>query len=296
MTGRPAVSDRTLIFLHLPKCAGTTLKLILLRQYGLASVQHIVRERIDAFAAAPEAEKRKLRAVGGHMPFGLHQHLPQPCTYITLLRHPIDRLVSLYYHVLRQRTHYLHDVVENGRMTLADCVSNGISVEFDNGQTRDLAGEGIVAQAFAYNNVPYGQCSPALLTRAKQHLADHFVVAGLSERFDETLLLTARALGWTQAPYYSKENVGRNRPANGGGPLPKATVSCIERYNALDFELYEYVSKRFDEQMTQDGAGLAWAVRKFRIANASTGKLRLLSWQAQRILAARRSARQPVER
>jgi Sulfotransferase family len=31
------------------------------------------------------------------MPFGLHKILPQPATYITVVREPIDRMISAFY-------------------------------------------------------------------------------------------------------------------------------------------------------------------------------------------------------
>ena len=43
------------------------------------------------FAQIPPARLRKTRMFKGHMLFGLHEILPQPSTYITVLRDPVDR-------------------------------------------------------------------------------------------------------------------------------------------------------------------------------------------------------------
>lgn len=41
-------------------------------------------------------QKRGKQVIGGHMPYGAHEFLG-PCEYVTILRHPVDRVVSHYY-------------------------------------------------------------------------------------------------------------------------------------------------------------------------------------------------------
>ena len=41
----------------------------------------------------------------GHVFYGVHEHIPQPTEYITVLREPIARVVSMYNHVLRRPEH-----------------------------------------------------------------------------------------------------------------------------------------------------------------------------------------------
>ena len=111
-----------MIFLHLPKAAGTTLHMILDRQYGPDEAFTIdgqrVRESIEVFKQLPESERARIRALKGHMAFGPHHHLPRPAIYVTLLRDPVRRLISHYHNVRRHPAHYLHDQVMAGQMSL----------------------------------------------------------------------------------------------------------------------------------------------------------------------------------
>src|SRR5437879_12837060 len=103
--------DRTVIFIHIPKTAGITLRYIIEAQYEHAGHDKIDGERIAEsvaeFRRLPESEKQNVRVLTGHMPFGLHEAMPQRCHYVTLLRDPTERTISHYYFVFREPTHYL---------------------------------------------------------------------------------------------------------------------------------------------------------------------------------------------
>jgi len=90
--------EKTVIFVHLPKCAGSTLNRILLRQYKLSETYALagrsVRDSFLELKRLPEEKKGGIRLLYGHMHFGLHEHLPQPCVYFTLLRDPVERVIS----------------------------------------------------------------------------------------------------------------------------------------------------------------------------------------------------------
>jgi hypothetical protein len=139
------IDYKSLIFLHIPKAAGTSLHRIIGRQYPQPSIFSIdgadVYGSIEEFKGLSESQRARIACLKGHMPFGLHRYLPQPCAYITFLRDPIDRIVSHYYFVLRTPSHYLYEQVTSQRMTLDDYVRSGISGELSNGQTKLLAGD-----------------------------------------------------------------------------------------------------------------------------------------------------------
>ena len=99
-------AERTLIFVHIAKTAGTTLKRILEKIYRRDSIVTVTRDLeskdinnilVDDFKRLSPQEKRKIRFIRGHLPFGLHQYINNPYDYITMLRHPVERAVSWYY-------------------------------------------------------------------------------------------------------------------------------------------------------------------------------------------------------
>lgn len=246
-----------LIFLHIPKAAGSTLHPVLERHYSKRSYRTIsLPEQLEAFKEMPHAARRHIRLLKGHMPFGMHAHLEGRSRYVTLLRHPAERVVSHYYYVKRRPGHYLHHHIADG-MNLADFASAGLSGELDNGQVRLLSGHD--------QDIPPGQCTRDLLDNAQRNIEQHFAVAGLTERFDESLALMAITLGWHWTPYYLNRNVTQDKPV--ARQIDPAALAAIEAANPLDFELYDWVSQRFQHQITRRQPEIDTRVAQLHRAN-----------------------------
>lgn len=258
MSGVPRGPEAVLFFVHIPKTAGMTLVRILERQYGPESVFFLDNDRLAESGRELESLSRTgtrpLRVVRGHVPFGSHRFVARPVTHVTLLRDPVARVVSHYRYVLRTPGHFLREAVVSRSISLEDYADSGLSCELDNGQTRLLSG--------AADSVPFGRCGEELLAAAKQNLREHFAVAGPTERFDETLCLLKRRLGWTYCSY-APENVA---PEPGEGPSPAARAA-IEARNRLDLALYREVVARFDERIAGEGAGFAEELAQLRRLN-----------------------------
>ena len=230
-----------LIFLHIPKAAGSTLHPVLERHYSKRAYRTItVPQQLEAFKQLPQTKRSRIRLLKGHMPFGMHTHLEGRSRYVTLLRHPAERIVSHYYYVKRRPGHYLHHHLAAG-MGLAEFASAGLSGEMDNGQVRLLSGHD--------QDIPCGQCTRDLLDTAQRNIEQHFAVAGLTERFDESLVLMAIELGWNWTPYYLNRNVTEDKPV--AKQIDPVALKAIEQANPLDFELYEWASRRFQTQLAR---------------------------------------------
>jgi glycosyltransferase involved in cell wall biosynthesis len=239
------MSYRNLIFLHIPKAAGTTLHSILEGHYPPSSCYSIYDpdEAAKEFVQWPRERREPIRLLKGHVAFGLHESLIGETTYITLLRDPVDRIMSHYYYAKRMPSHYLYNKITERTMSLQDYASAGLTDELDNGQVRLLAG------IASDKSVPIGACDTNLLNLAKSHIERHFCVAGLSERFDESLALMAIQLGWDWTPSYESLNVTPERP--GKGQVDPAARAAIERANPLDCELYAWAKHRFEALLDQ---------------------------------------------
>jgi len=258
--------QQALIFLHIPKAAGSTLNQIIQRQYGpeAAFSVYVGDEEIRGVVnQLPAERKRLLRVLGGHMSFGLHELLPQPSTYMTILREPVDRLISFFYYVLRSPDNDHHHLVTSRQLTLKEYILSGMLP--DNGQTRRLAGIDQPSRRAPLNDPP---CSTDHLQIAKRNLQKYFAVVGLSERFDETLLLLKRTLGW-RTPFYVKTNVTRDRLSR--EDIPEDTLRVLREHTALDVELYEYAQQLFQEQIRQQGPGFARELATFKLLNRLYG-------------------------
>jgi hypothetical protein len=248
----------TVIFLHVTKTAGTTLAHVAQQQYP---PHRFLRTDYDfttfraRLAMMADDEKQTIDCLFGHMAFGLHRFLPRRAVYATMLRDPVDRVISHYYYALNATDHPLHRRVVDARMTPEDYLLSGMLAELNDGQVRLLS-------AARNAGIPYGSVPRELLEVAKRNLRDHFAVVGLTERFDASLLLFGKALGWTNL-HYVKLNVTPGRPSR--SRVSAALPRLIERYNALDVELYEYARGLFTAQLSRHAVTPA-AVIGFRMA------------------------------
>jgi hypothetical protein len=253
-----ALEKRTLIYIHVPKAAGTTFSDIIEQNYPPREVLTILHQpgrTIEDFMRQPIEERQRPRVIKGHFPFGLHEHVPRPCTYITILRDPVARVLSHYYYVLRTPEHYLYDKVAGSKMSLAKYVGSPVTTELDNGQVRMISGCG--------RFIPIGQCGQQHLQQAKENLQKHFLFAGLVERFDETLLILGRFLEWKNLFYTRKNVTDHSDPF----AVDLSVLQTIREKNSLDVELYAFVRNHFDAQ----AAPLASELKAFREANSRTG-------------------------
>jgi hypothetical protein len=83
-----------LIFLHIPKTAGTSFNHILRDIYGKSFY------RVKPGGKWRKAKRLPVstRCVTGHMPYGIHKKWKlEDFQYVTLLRYPVDRIISLWW-------------------------------------------------------------------------------------------------------------------------------------------------------------------------------------------------------
>ncbi len=234
-------SPEAVIFLHLPKTAGTTVNRLIEWEYPLKemySVDPVLFQWSAAhLRALPPERLRKIRMFKGHMVFGLHEVLPQRATYITVLRDPIDRVISAFYFMRSYKLHPLYWKMRRETWSLEDFVRNA---QRDNVQSKIVAGAKFEAP-----------CTREIVETAKNNLRRHFSVVGLSARLEESLALMKLRFGWKLSSY-SSFNVTRSRPKK--RDLPQATLDLIHQKNAFDIELYECAEEIFEKAVQQKAA------------------------------------------
>ncbi len=250
----------TTVFLHIPKTAGTTLNRILERQYR-RNEYYMVMENVSLnsgplqhFINLPESKRASLRLLAGHMPYGVHQHLPAPTTYFTILRKPYERILSLYLHALRDPNHNLHDAISD--LSLNEAIELQKNLAFDNFQTRLLSG--------TWNKVPFGVCDQEMLQKAKNNLRRYFSIVGIIDRFDEVLLLLQKRFNW-RSVYYARQNV--SRPHQRRPMVTAETIELINQNNQLDHELYQFASALCARQIKQEGMQFERKLKRFQVIN-----------------------------
>lgn len=227
------------MFLHVPKTAGTTLVGVIEREYGVERIARVYGGEfgipVEELLGWPARRRRAVRAVVGHLPYGVAEHLPGRSVYATLLRDPVDRIVSHFSYALTQPSLVsLHDI-DPAHPSLEQHVTGSPLRHLVNDAQTGLIGGDVSLRA-----VEPGERE---LERAMERL-DRHVVFGVQERFDESLLHLARTFGW-DLPVYTTVNVTSPRPAIEA--VAPATRAVIEEHNALDRRLYDHAKARFDE-------------------------------------------------
>jgi hypothetical protein len=237
--------SETVLFLHIPKAAGTTLDRIAERHYPASQRYRLgahAQAGIEAFNNLTSAERSRFRYLAGHFPFGVHEQVPGDWAYLTFLREPLDRVASFYYFVRNDPGHYLTQaMMPRHKTSLRAFLEESRVPMLDNGQTRQLAGD--------WGEIPFGECDESLLEKAKSNL-DRIAVVGLSEFFIPSLLLAADRFGWTRLGYHA-QNQTRNRPPK--ETLDDPTRETLQKLNTLDQELYAYAKQRFEQDCQKEG-------------------------------------------
>ena len=268
-----------LLYLHIPKTGGTTLSACIYNHWHAAGEYYVGEEGYlhsgiyyfpigffkDPGLAIPQSVlhglgRPDLRAVLGHFRFGLHEYVSRPCTYITVLRDPVERVWSLYHHVCGR----------DSDVNPVEFATNPPYIEVDNDQTRRISGL----------EPRLGHCTRATLERAMDNLRRHFSVVGITERFDESLILLKRVFGWQGGLGYYPKNQTRGK--RGTTSLTREAVDAIRARNALDIELYDFANELLDEAIASQGASFRDELAGFTAWKDAWHRELAEKWEAQR--------------
>lgn len=260
-----------LVLVHIPKTAGTTLGSLLLHHYcerfrrvDMSGVHahadgdrlEVTRygaggtvERIERFPLAAHVE-----AVSGHIPVGLLGLLPPAERHVTILRDPVERTLSQYYHLVGRRAVWRHEWLPapTPELRLGDAIGERSYIP-DNLQTRMLCGLVSVEQPLPGD----------ALERATRALRERFTHVGTTERFEELVALLNLDLGWPTV-LYERARVNEVRPR--GRNVPPEEIRLAEEANELDRELHTEAARLQAEAVERAGPELETELEVLRLA------------------------------
>jgi hypothetical protein len=252
-------------FLHIPKTAGTTFSAAVLQKlFDLAEI--CLSYDYPEILPIPPAELAKFRLFRGHFYYFFHRLLPAKPVYLTFLRDPIERTLSLYDHICRDPAHFQHNAMRSLKDGLRDAVRSPellppnfqvTALACDLDPVRTMA-EARAAHPGGLNeySVIYGEMTKRPPTRDDLAIAcqrlEEIEFVGIVERFDESVKLLCSTFGW-KVPEYESMNIAPTRTRREG--IAPDILEALMRAHELDFELYEFAKSLFSRRVSRMGFG-----------------------------------------
>ena len=247
------------IHLHIPKTGGTTLRDIIQRQYRSEKILMIpkLEESENILKEVSTSQINQLKLIQGHLKYGIHNHFYRRAKYFAIIRDPINRVLSTYYYVLSQKNNPQNLSTSNNQMTIYDFVQSGVNPFLINGQTQLISGK--------TSNIDNSIIeSEELFSLAKENIANDFLFLGITEMFDETILILKNMLGW-HMPYYSIANRTKKKP-NYDAVNP-TIISFIKEHNQLDIKLYNITKTSLLNRIAEENDIFQNRINKFKKIN-----------------------------
>ena len=247
------------IHLHIPKTGGTTLRDIIQRQYQAEKILMIPKldESEDILKEVSTSQINQLKLIQGHLKYGIHNHFHRRAKYFAIIRDPINRVLSTYYYVLSQKNNPQNLSTSNNQMTIYDYVQSGVNPFLINGQTQLISGKtGNIDNPIIK--------SEELFSLAKENIANDFLFLGITEMFDETILILKNMLGW-HMPYYSIANRTKNKPNYDA--VDPTIISFIKEHNQLDIKLYNFTKTSLLNKIAEENDIFHNRINKFKKIN-----------------------------
>ncbi len=240
------------IFVHIPKTAGSTVRSILRKQYDENEICFGNNEEVTSrLQTMCEKDLEKIKCFHGHFHYGIHQYLSnKPYVYYTMLRDPIEHVISEYFYVLRKPNNFAYEKVKDMSFEEFICTEE-FKDRTSNRQTFFISG---------------GQENNLFL--AKENL-EKFSIIGITEMFDESLFLIGKELGWKDISY-RKKNVTKKRPQI--DEFPKHVKEIIEENNQFDMELYRYAKELLEKRIEGLGSKEKNELRQYLLSQRARNR------------------------
>lgn len=228
---------KKILFDHIPKTAGSALHAVLTGWYGADKITPHLRgiSLKDALTSYPYAH-----AISGHFVPLPGTNLPSEFVKVSIIRDPVDRLISLYYHnrvdvngasspdVFLAKQYDFLDFLELNDAAVMDLYSNA--------QVRHFA-------SFSSEFYSGAEISKERLFQLAVNFAEQFDLIGVYEEFEDFVALVAIKIGVSKWHDVEMVNVTSKRPR--ADEISIQLWDKIAALNQLDVEFYRFIKHRF---------------------------------------------------
>ncbi|MCP3028403.1 sulfotransferase family 2 domain-containing protein [Halobacillus sp. A5] len=206
-------------FLHIPKSGGKTMWKILEEQKEQILVWHGKYFKI----------------------------LKKPTVYFTILRNPVERVISTYFYIRSYERDPLHEQVKN--MSFQKFLSYMKDENIRNKQYHKRDIRSIRYRTVNLTTRYLSGGDPDNLKMANYNLNHYFTEVGFTERFSESLFFLKEHFGWEDTLKIKQVNRTQNRPKS--TEIPPEIIKEIKRLNHNDEALYKQARRKFEDRLVK---------------------------------------------
>jgi len=251
--------NRTIIFVHILKSGGTSLSHSVRIANNYTKDEYLIwpydirNTDPEYFSQWPLEKREKLKYIAGHVHFGIHKFIQNPTTYITMIRHPLERILSAISQATQTKQatgnspwRYFQAGIKRIKLNeIGNKNIDTISFYLCNHATKMLSG------AYQDNPIPYIKMTREHLERAKENIENHFSFVCCTEDLDNNWEKIAKKFDWHW--HQDQEIRERHRHINHGieqkilaNEISLSLRDQILEENQLDIELYDYIKQHSD--------------------------------------------------
>lgn len=260
-----SINKKPVVFLHIARCGGSTLNNLMdlhisNAQILRANLLHREGDCVEGIAGhsgAPVSYKKDLgryKFVSGHNNLDDLLAIFPTAAYITTLRDPVKRVVSLYNY---WRSHKPAFIKQNGLRgpALARSMTLEAFIELDEPVVRYAVQNGMTRQLFRGLTSEFEGSEEDLAAQGVARI-DRFAFVGLTDMFDLSVWLLCETLGWAYPVEFEdanryEQNLGNKvlfESVDRTPPSP-ALQARIRELNSIDAVLYQYAARRFESDI-----------------------------------------------
>ena len=249
-------NNNTLYFLHIPKTAGTSLITILDSYFPSENIlkAHDWGELLPQMPL----DFSKFQFVRGHFGYSITRLIHNPLC-ITMLRDPVNQMISAYKMLSRQEKDIEHFKIPTDK-NLSQLIEGPYLNGLKNPQTHWLVIEqDILSRTKSFSKDELKNYRPEedesllpkisyedFLKKAKKRITE-FKFVGIVEKMEESLFLLHYTFGWKPI----RNNIRENVSPNSENEITGKALEKLEKNTKIDLKLYKYAKNIFEERYTK---------------------------------------------
>jgi hypothetical protein len=230
--------DDVLIHLHIPKTGGKSLDYLIEQKFP-EDVSYRWKISYPTPKDVANIKFDPYHMIRGHFTAKIAEYISKNPVFITMLRHPIERVVSFYYFVRSRPASIFYDIAN--QIPIEEFINlkqPNLHWHINNQMVSVLSGQD------DYSKIPSNED----LELSKNQLAQ-MPFFGLTEYFKESAQLLHYTFIWQNSFEVQHKNATGIRPTR--EEISPQTLQGILEYNQLDLELYTFADQLFHQRYRQ---------------------------------------------